>query len=127
MEKLVNAYNPLAAANVMCRNTFSVGWDGYLYDCDFNQMLELKVNCNSRHISNFNIENLNDREITSVPQDLTGIGLAGVDGTTTGCRPALRARRTLVAVWSTARRVRCPASPCGWSISSTISHRRSTC
>jgi len=63
MEKLVNAYNPVAAANVMCRNTLSVGWDGYLYDCDFNQMLELKVNCDSRHISNFNSEVLSDREI----------------------------------------------------------------
>ena len=63
MEKLVNAYNPVAAANVMCRNTISIGWDGYLYDCDFNQMLELKVNCNSRHISDFNSEDLNKREI----------------------------------------------------------------
>ena len=52
-----------AAANVMCRNTISVGWDGYLYDCDFNQMLELKVNCNSRHITNFNIHDLNKRNI----------------------------------------------------------------
>ena len=40
---LVNAYNPSAAAGVMCRNTLSVGWDGRLYDCDFNQMLELPV------------------------------------------------------------------------------------
>ena len=65
MEKLVNAYNPMAAANVMCRNTISIGWDGYLYDCDFNQMLELKVNCSSRHISEFNITELNDREIVA--------------------------------------------------------------
>jgi radical SAM/Cys-rich protein len=63
MEKLVNAYNPAAAVNVMCRNTISVGWDGYLYDCDFNQMLELKVACNSNHISNFNTNDLNKREI----------------------------------------------------------------
>ncbi|CAN5414938.1 arsenosugar biosynthesis radical SAM protein ArsS [soil metagenome] len=63
MEKLVNAYNPTAAMNVMCRNTISIGWDGYLYDCDFNQMLELKVNCNSRHISDFNINELTKREI----------------------------------------------------------------
>jgi radical SAM/Cys-rich protein len=40
---LVNAYNPAAAAGVMCRNTLSVGWDGQLYDCDFNQMLDLAV------------------------------------------------------------------------------------
>lgn len=63
MEKLVNAYNPVAAANVMCRNTISVGWDGYLYDCDFNQMLELKVKGNSKHISEFQFKELNDRNI----------------------------------------------------------------
>lgn len=63
MEKLVNAYNPVAATNVMCRNTISIGWDGYLYDCDFNQMLELKVNGNSRHINDFNNERLNNRDI----------------------------------------------------------------
>jgi radical SAM/Cys-rich protein len=63
MEKLVRAYNPVAAANVMCRNTLSVGWDGYLYDCDFNQMLELKVNCNSKHVTDLHVETLNNREI----------------------------------------------------------------
>jgi radical SAM/Cys-rich protein len=63
MEKLVNAYNPAATANVMCRNMISVGWDGYLYDCDFNQMLELRVNGNSIHINEFQIEELNERNI----------------------------------------------------------------
>ncbi len=63
MEKLIDAYNPAAAANVMCRNTISIGWDGYLYDCDFNQMLELKVNVSSKHISQFNMETLNNRNI----------------------------------------------------------------
>ena len=63
MEKLVHAYNPVAAANVMCRSTISVGWDGYLYDCDFNQMLELNVSCKSKHISDFDRKNLNNREI----------------------------------------------------------------
>ncbi len=43
MERLVSAFNPAAAAGVMCRTTLSVGWDGRLYDCDFNQMLELGV------------------------------------------------------------------------------------
>ncbi|MGQ0560443.1 MAG: DUF3641 domain-containing protein, partial [Gemmatimonadota bacterium] len=43
MTRLVNAFNPAAAAGVMCRNTLSVGWDGALYDCDFNQMLEIPV------------------------------------------------------------------------------------
>ena len=39
MYALVEAYNPAALENVMCTNTLSVRWDGYLYDCDFNQML----------------------------------------------------------------------------------------
>lgn len=63
MEKLVNAYNPVAASNVMCRTTISVGWDGYLYDCDFNQMLELKVNAQSQHIGDYITESLNARTI----------------------------------------------------------------
>ncbi|HEY0673539.1 MAG TPA: arsenosugar biosynthesis radical SAM (seleno)protein ArsS [Longimicrobiales bacterium] len=44
LNTLVNAFNAAAARGVMCRNTLSVGWDGALYDCDFNQMLELPVN-----------------------------------------------------------------------------------
>lgn len=64
MEKLVNAYNPVAAANVMCRNTVSVSWDGYLYDCDFNQMLELKVDVfGSQHVSKWDTALLSKRAI----------------------------------------------------------------
>ncbi len=43
MERLAGAFNPDAAANVMCRSLLSVGYDGYLYDCDFNQMLDLRL------------------------------------------------------------------------------------
>ena len=43
LQKLVNAFNPAAVAGLMCRHTLSVGWDGRLYDCDFNQMLELGI------------------------------------------------------------------------------------
>lgn len=64
MEKLISAFNPAAVNNVMCRNTISVSWDGYLYDCDFNQMLDLKVSCTeSQHLSNFNLAQLNTRNI----------------------------------------------------------------
>ncbi len=41
MELLVNSFNPGAIAGLMCRNTLSVSWDGRLFDCDFNQMLDL--------------------------------------------------------------------------------------
>lgn len=63
MERLVDAFNPAAAAGVMCRNTISVGWDGYLYDCDFNQMLEMRVDSPGQHISQFQLSKLNEREI----------------------------------------------------------------
>ncbi|MEO6000617.1 MAG: arsenosugar biosynthesis radical SAM (seleno)protein ArsS [Chitinophagaceae bacterium] len=63
MQKLLDTYNNAAASNVMCRNTISVGWDGLLYDCDFNQMLEMKVGITSNHISQFNTTKLNNRDI----------------------------------------------------------------
>lgn len=64
MTKLVSQFNPGAAKNVMCRNTISISWDGYLYDCDFNQMLDLKVGYGSPiHIKDFDIETLNTRRI----------------------------------------------------------------
>ena len=43
MTTLVNAFNPAAAAGVMCRTTLSVGYDGRLHDCDFNQMLDMEL------------------------------------------------------------------------------------
>lgn len=63
MSKLITAFNPSAAQGVMCRNTISIGWDGYLYDCDFNQMLELKVAAKCRHISDFDLAELESRSI----------------------------------------------------------------
>ena len=63
MFSLVDAYNPTAVANVMCTNTISVSWDGYLYDCDFNQMLNLKVASKVQHIGDYNEALLQDRNI----------------------------------------------------------------
>lgn len=63
MHALVEAYNPAAVSNVMCTNTLSVSWDGYLYDCDFNQMLELPVNSNVKHISEYNENLFEERDI----------------------------------------------------------------
>jgi len=66
MERLANAFNPAAAAGVMCRHTLSVGWDGTLYDCDFNQMLELPVSHNApAHIRDFDPTQLNQRQIVT--------------------------------------------------------------
>jgi radical SAM/Cys-rich protein len=64
MEKLIAAFNPSAVKNVMCRNTISVGWHGYLHDCDFNQMLDIPVNTiGSQHIRDFDPDSLNNRNI----------------------------------------------------------------
>jgi len=63
MHSLVDAYNPAAVENVMCTNTISISWDGWLYDCDFNQILGLKVDSKVKHISDYNEDLLNDRNI----------------------------------------------------------------
>ena len=63
MYQLVEAYNPKAVKSVMCSNTISISWDGYLYDCDFNQMLGLKVASKVTHINQYNESILNNRDI----------------------------------------------------------------
>lgn len=64
MERLVTAFNPAAARGVMCRSTISVGWDGTLYDCDFNQMLDLPVAApEARHIRDWDPGRLRGRDI----------------------------------------------------------------
>lgn len=63
LEKLVTSFNPVAATSVMCRNTLSVGWDGSLFDCDFNQMLDMRIEGKAGKISEFNKSVLDSREI----------------------------------------------------------------
>lgn len=63
MSTLVESFNPSAVSGLMCRNTLSVSWDGYLYDCDFNQMLDLKVDAEANHISRFDLQGLLARDI----------------------------------------------------------------
>lgn len=64
MTRLVQAFNPAAALGVMCRETLSVGWDGSLFDCDFNQQLDLPVDARApRSILEFEATRLAEREI----------------------------------------------------------------
>jgi radical SAM/Cys-rich protein len=64
MRTLRCAFNPSAVESVMCRTTLSVGWDGRLYDCDFNQMLNMTVNSGApAHIRNFDFDRLAGREV----------------------------------------------------------------
>ena len=50
MQTLLDAFNPQAALGVMCRNLLSVSWDGELFDCDFNQALELPLGGQRRNL-----------------------------------------------------------------------------
>ena len=66
MQSLVVAFNPSAAKGVMCRSMISVAWDGTLYDCDFNQMLELPLDgAASGHVRDFDARALAARNITT--------------------------------------------------------------
>jgi radical SAM/Cys-rich protein len=66
MQKLVAAFNPETISRLMCRHTISIGWDGRIYDCDFNQMLELdacSASGSSLHIREFNPSSIQLRRI----------------------------------------------------------------
>ncbi len=67
LERLVNAFNPGTIAGVMCRNTLSVSWDGYLYDCDFNQQLEMHMAWDGEverpHLRDFDLATWKQHEI----------------------------------------------------------------
>lgn len=66
MQKLVNAFNPATISGLMCRNLISVDWKGNLFDCDFNQMLELSVKGNlPKTIFDFDLKKLKNRRIAT--------------------------------------------------------------
>jgi radical SAM/Cys-rich protein len=58
MLSLTDNFNEAAANNVMCKDLISIGWDGQIYDCDFNQMLEIPLN--NSQISIFDLDNFAD-------------------------------------------------------------------
>ncbi len=87
MQTLVAAYNPQAAAGVMCRTMLSVDWTGRLHDCDFNQMLEVGLESGlPQMIHEFDMELLARRPIK------TGQHCYGCTaGAGSGCRGAIAA------------------------------------
>jgi len=67
MELLETSFNAATLDQVMCRNLVSVGWEGSIYDCDFNQMLELPIlgaDGNALNIFSLSVEQLFERPIT---------------------------------------------------------------
>ena len=68
MALLVNHFNPETVDGLMCRDTLSVGWDGALYDCDFNQMLELPLGRSPRSVFDLDsLDALDTEAITTGP------------------------------------------------------------
>lgn len=64
MEKLVTAFNPAAVSAVMCLNTLSVDYRGFVFDCDFNQMLDIPIESSSgNHLSELTLDKLTERMI----------------------------------------------------------------
>jgi len=58
MSLLVSHFNPDAVAGLMCRTLLSVGYEGTLYDCDFNQMLEMPLTINGRKLTVWDVNDL---------------------------------------------------------------------
>ena len=58
-------FNPGTVEEVMCRRQVSVGWDGTLYDCDFNLALDLPVRDAPSHIDRFDLDRLRRRTIVT--------------------------------------------------------------
>ena len=90
MLKLEAHFNPAAAAEVMCRDLISVGWDGVLYDCDFNQMLEMPIEFGTRWtLKDFDAKILSGRKIKT---DAHCLGCTAGSGST--CGGALSEQKT---------------------------------
>lgn len=84
MKLLADHFNPDALKNLMCRSTISVGWDGTLYDCDFNQMLDLPMREPApRNIRDFDESLLRERTI-AIGQHCYGC-TAGAGSSCQGC------------------------------------------
>jgi radical SAM/Cys-rich protein len=65
MELLKSAHRDENRAAVMCRNLLSVDWQGYVYDCDFNQMLKLPLGAG--HAERTTLAELLERDLTGAP------------------------------------------------------------
>lgn len=66
LDTLSKAFNPFSAENVMCRDLLSIGYDGKLYDCDFNQMLEIPLAADAgKTIFDLDLESLPESPIAS--------------------------------------------------------------
>eukprot|EP00887_Chlorella_sp_A99_P001201 scaffold14.g1201.t1 len=100
MQLLVESFNPAAAAGLMCRNTVSVRWDGSLYDCDFNQQLDLGL-ASAAHRTVFDVASLDDLT-GGLSRKLLGTAIANADATAIGGGSAVADSQALATGLGTA-------------------------
>ncbi|KMU81365.1 hypothetical protein CISG_09010 [Coccidioides immitis RMSCC 3703] len=85
MELLANAFNPQTVDGLMCRHTVNVGWDGKLYDCDFNGALEMGTRIGGRsHLDIWDIDNLEDLRDKTIRTGLHCFGCTAGAGSSCG-------------------------------------------
>jgi radical SAM/Cys-rich protein len=125
MERLVATFNPATVAGLMCRTTISVGWDGTLHDCDFNQMLDLAVDTppgRRPHVRDLDPAWLEARRIRTARHchgcSRTTPTTAPSSRTPTPPAGATRSRRAATTSWWSARERRGsspPPAPRAWA------------
>jgi len=85
MSTLVNHFNPMTIDGLMCRHLVSVGWEGTVYDCDFNQMLEIAVpNESDESLSIFDVNSFRDWEGRGIATDNHCFGCTAGAGSSCG-------------------------------------------
>ena len=89
MDLLKAAHRPENLEAVMCRNLISVDWQGYVYDCDFNQMLKLPLGANGS--GGTHLSDLLDRDLTSAPVQVADHCYGCTAGQGSSCGGALGA------------------------------------
>lgn len=85
MNLLVSSFNPSATSGLMCRNLISVSWDGQIYDCDFNQMLELTISYDKKSV--WEIQSFDDLSSSEIRFENHCYGCTA--GAGSSCRGAL--------------------------------------
>jgi radical SAM/Cys-rich protein len=93
---LVAHFNPATVDGLMCRSLVSVGYDGVLYDCDFNQMLELPLRAGSRPLTIHDIESFGEIDSRAVTSAAHCFGCTA--GAGSSCGGAIAPNRSLDAL-----------------------------
>lgn len=89
MSLLVNNFNSQTVNNLMCRNLVSISWDGKLFDCDFNQMLEIPIGAtrnqkNKQNLTIWDIESFSDMKDAHIATERHCFGCTAGSGSSCG-------------------------------------------